>query len=226
MLFVWIFLILGAVFIVALVDFVLRNPMFVETFVVKIGIPFTQIEYIQEDVGFIYIITGSLLLGALIIAISTWVLDAKRKLKVRSLRKELKNLQKAVEEAKASLPQQEEKDADEPTDTDGTEDLTESPEASLGPEEITKSFENAVEGGDFLDTPLEKEATEREKPDDLATEAEKRPEEEKRLPQDMALEAEVVDTDEQAVEVETISEEDADKQSEKDVDDKTEPDRQ
>lgn len=165
MLFVWIFLVLGAFFIIALVDFVLRNPMFGETFVIKIGIPFTQIEYTKENVEFIYLIAGSLLLGALIIAVSTLVLDAKRKLKVRSLRKELKNLQKAVEEAHASLPQKEEEKDDESTDGADTEEQTESSEASLSPEEITKSFEDAVEGGDFLEKPPEEEPAEEEEVD-------------------------------------------------------------
>jgi hypothetical protein len=217
MLFVWIFLILGAVFIIALVDFVLRNPMFAETFVIKIGIPFTQIEYTKENVEFIYIIAGSLLLGALVIAVSTWVLDAKRKLKVRSLRKELKSLQKAVEDAKTSLPQQEEKNTDKSADTAGTEDQAEPPEASLGPEEITKSFEDAVAGGDFLEKPLEEESAEGEDADAHTAEAEESSgEEEKRLPQDTAIEAEVVDSDEQAVEDESASEEEADKKKESD----------
>jgi hypothetical protein len=221
MLFVWIFLILGALFIIALVDFVLRNPMFAETFVIKIGIPFTQIEYTQEEVGFIYIIAGSLLLGALVIAVSTWVLDAKRKFKVRSLRNELKKLKKAVEEAKASLPQQEEKEADEVFENADTEELTEPSETSLSPEEITKSFEDAVEGGDFLEKPLEEDSAEGEEPETHPTGAEESSEgNEKRLPQDTAIEAEVVDSDEQAVEDEATSEENTDEQSEEEAEEK------
>jgi hypothetical protein len=218
MLFVWIFLMFGAVFLIALVDFVLRNPMFAETFVVKIGVPgLKNIEYVKEDVGFIYIIAGSFFLGALVIAVSTWVFDARRKLKVRSLRKELKNLQKAVEETKASLPQQEEKSADGAPDTAGAEEQIEAPEASLGPEEITKSFEDAVEGGDFLEKTLEKEAAEGEKPDAHVAEAEESSgEEEKRLPEDTPIEAEVVDSDEQALEDESVSEEETGQKKESD----------
>ena len=216
MLFVWIFLILGAFFIIALVDFVLRNPMFAETFVIKIGVPFTQIEYIQEDVEFIYIIAGSLLLGALVIAISTWILDAKRKLKVRGLRKELKSLQKAVEEAKASLPEQEEQESAVFTDAADSEAPGESSQdVSLSPEEITKSFEDAVEGGDFLENPSE-EAPSEEEPEEQDAEEGKNSDntEEKRLPQDTAIEAEVVSSDEQAAEDESVSLEDTNKKKE------------
>jgi hypothetical protein len=218
MLFVWIFLILGAFFLIALVDFVLRNPMFAETFAIKIGVPFTQIEYIQEDVGFIYIIAGSLLLGALLIAISTWVLDAKRKLKVRGLRKELKSLQKSIEEAKASLPEQEEQKGEDAETVTDMADGDESPEISLGPEEITKSFEDAVKGGDFLDKSSEEEPDEEHVPESQADEEDKYSDENevKPLPQDTAIEAEVVSSDEQATEDDAASQETAEEKKQSD----------
>ncbi len=207
MLFVWIFLIFGVFFIIGLVDFVLRNPMFVETFVIKIGIPFTQIEYTKEHVEFIYIIAASILLGALVIAVSTWVLDARRKLKVRSLRKELKSLQKAIKEAQTSLPQQEEKNAGKSADVAEMKEPSNSSSASISPEDITKSFEDTVAGGDFLENPLEKGEAEKENSDVQTAENDKDSDDgEKRLPQVTAIEAEVVDSEEPAAEDESAPE--------------------
>jgi hypothetical protein len=160
MLFVWIFLLVGTFFLIALVDFVLRNPMFAETFVIKLGIPFTKIELVKENVEFIYIIAGSMFLGAFIIALSTWVLDARRKFKVRSLQKELKRLEKEVKEARASLPESPDTAAVDIGTTETEEQPADSAVASAvspeveamssdfseaSPEEITKSFEDVVE---------------------------------------------------------------------------------
>ncbi|PID55678.1 hypothetical protein CSB45_14865 [candidate division KSB3 bacterium] len=197
MFFVWVFLIIGALSLIVLVDVVLRNPMFTETFVIKVGVPFTQIEYIQENVDFIYIIAGSLLLGAFVIAISTWVVDTKRKLKVRSLRKELKTLQKAVKDAKEKLPQDVELQTRVEADDDG-----DASEKSFGPEEIKESFKDVVEEEDFLENPFEEGPVEGKVSGRQAGEEEQYSSDENEaasLPQDTVVEAEVVSTDEQVV---------------------------
>ncbi len=132
-----------AVFIlIFVVNFVVTNvEMFRTSFDIVIGFPFIkQWTYTLEGIEFVYIVGGSVLLGALVIALGTWVLDAKRKLKLRSVRKELKHLQQAIEEARSSLPQEE-----AVTSTD--EETVPSPT----PEEITKSFEDSVQQRGFLE---------------------------------------------------------------------------
>lgn len=154
MLIVWIGIVFALILLIAIVDFVLVNEtMFKAPFDIIFRVPFSEWKYTLEDVQFIYLIAGSVLFGALIIAISTFVLDAKRKLKLRSLRKELKVLQRSIEEAKAALPEEksQEQAVEENPMPSGSVD-----EASATPEDITKSFEDAVESGDFLSTPQKK----------------------------------------------------------------------
>ena len=108
MLIVSIILVLALLILIFVVNFVLSNlAMFQTPFDIIIRVPFTQWSHTWQGVEFMYIIAGSVLLGALVIALSTWVLDTKRKLKLRSVRKELKRLQEDLKETKSSLAEEE-----------------------------------------------------------------------------------------------------------------------
>jgi cell division protein FtsL len=101
-----------------------------------------------EKVTFIYIIAGSVLLGALVVTVGSWVLDAKRRLKKRSLEKELKRLQKSIQEAKSSLPPEEIQPSEEVTPSTEGEPSKFPDSSTATPEDITKSFEDTVEQSD------------------------------------------------------------------------------
>ncbi len=195
------FLIIVLVILVLIfvVNFVVTNiEMFRASFEIVIGFPLVEKwSYTLEGVEFVYIVGGSVLLGALVIALGTWVLDAKRNLKLRGQRKELKRLQQAVQEAKSSLPPE----AQPPT---GDETVAESESSeSPTPEEITKSFEDTVQQKGFL------EETEglSEKPEDEPETVDEREvntrheeydssDTEKSLPRETAIEAELVESEE------------------------------
>ncbi len=135
-----------------IVNFVLVNRVMFETkYDIVITLPGWS--HTWEGVQFMYIIAGSVLLGALIIAITTLGLDAKRILKLRHLRKELQSLQEALQKAQQSVQAVETKNPEEPLP--GVEEVEgpgESPDSgSVTPEEITKSFEDAVEKRNFLE---------------------------------------------------------------------------
>jgi len=145
------------------VDFVLLNRMMFETpFNITVRLPFSPWSHQWTEVQFMYILTVSILLGAGIVALVTLIFDTKRALKVRRMRKKLTRLQKALEDAQAKLPEPpapesaevekgdaapEESMGDEPSpsETESSDD-----ETVVTPEDITHSFENVVEQGDFL----------------------------------------------------------------------------
>ena len=197
MLIVWITLVLVVLILVFIVDFVLSNlTMFQTPFDIVFRVPLTQWSHTWEDVDFMYILAGSVLLGALAVALSTWVFDTRRKLKLRGMRKELKRLQKSLEEVKTSLPQEEK--------NEGMGGDAETPEvsgsSSVTPEEITKSFEDTVESGDFFqESPEEFEAQSTQPPNPVEEDVVVDPEE-KQLAQETATEAEVVDSEELSAE--------------------------
>ena len=100
MLFVFALIVSFILILLFVVNFVLTNRDMLEaTFNIVIEVPYVGWSHTWEKVQFMYIIAGSILLGALVIAISTLILDTKRTLKVRSLRKELKRLQEALQHA-------------------------------------------------------------------------------------------------------------------------------
>ncbi len=158
------------------VSFVLANIAMFQT-----PIDLVIWKYTWNDIPFLYFVGGSFLLGALIVGISVLILDTKRQLNIRALRKELKQLQKAVQEAKVALPKEEV--------ASPQHDETSAPESSANatPEEVTKSFEDAVESGDFYskndDTPESTQETGETSLGDAK----------KNLPEQVAVEAEVVD---------------------------------
>jgi uncharacterized membrane protein YciS (DUF1049 family) len=131
--------------LIVLVHFVVTNiDMFQTSFDIVVGF------YTLEGVEFVYIIGGSVLLGALVIFIGTWVLDTKRKIKLVRMGKELKRLEQAVEEAKSSLPSESE-DVEE-SGLLAHENSSELPDSStVTPEDITRSFEDSVEKKGTLD---------------------------------------------------------------------------
>ncbi len=138
---------------ILVVNFVLDNQeMFKQTFNIKLTLPFpfAKWSHTWTEIQFIYIIAGSLLLGALIIAITTLGLDTKRALKIRSMRKELKQLQEALQTAQASLGTQQPIRAEQsPVVEEEPVEIVDS--SSATPEEITKSFEDTIQKSDFLD---------------------------------------------------------------------------
>ncbi|GAK61194.1 ABC-type Fe3+ transport system [Candidatus Vecturithrix granuli] len=143
-----IILVLALLVLIFIVNFVLTNlAMFQTPFDIVISLPFINWAHTWEGVEFMYIIAGSILIGALVIAISTWVLDTRRKLKLRNMRKELKRLEQALQEAKASLPQE---DVTQDISTSGEEPSDFVTPTSPSPEEITRSFEDAVQEKDFF----------------------------------------------------------------------------
>ncbi|PIE34500.1 hypothetical protein CSA56_07585 [candidate division KSB3 bacterium] len=147
MLLVSIFLVFVLLALLFIVDFVLVNlTMFQTPFDIIVRVPFTQWEHQWGGVLFMYIIAGSVLLGALVIVLSIWAFDTRRKLKIRGQRKELKRLKQELQEAKAALPQEE-----PTTESNGVADESEESPTSATPEQVSKSFENVVEGGDVLE---------------------------------------------------------------------------
>lgn len=178
------------------VDFVLTNvEMFRASFDIVIGVPlFKRWSYTLEGIEFMYIIAGSVLLGALVVALGTWVLDVKRKLKLRNTRKELKRLQQAIQEAKSSLPPEEE------AETPKADEAAPSPT----PEEITKSFEDTVQQRGFLEE-TEKSPGEPEEQAGYETVEEQKgetieqeytsSETERSLPRETPIEAELVESE-------------------------------
>jgi hypothetical protein len=138
---------------ILVVNFVLDNQdMFKQTFNIKLTLPFpfAKWSHTWTEIQFISIIAGSLLLGALIIVITTLGLDTKRALKIRSMRKELKQLQEALQKAQASLETQKPiREEQPPAVEEEPVEIVDS--SSATPEEITKSFEDTIQKSDFLD---------------------------------------------------------------------------
>ena len=189
-----IILVLALLVLIFIVNFVLTNlAMFQTPFDIVMSVPFVNWSHTWEGVEFMYIIAGSVLIGALVIAINTWVLDARRKLKLRTMRKELKRLEQALQEAKASLPQ-EDVAQDVSAAAEESSDLAAS--SSPSPEEITRSFEDAVQEKDFfqksrknLDEKLPSDKSGREEGDVPESDRQQ-------LLQETPIEAEVVDVEE------------------------------
>lgn len=144
-------IVLLLIFFAFVAMFVLENrEMFETTFTIVMPFPY----YVWENVKFVYIIIGNFLLGlsvALIISFISLLLDTKRALKQKNMKKELKRLQQALQEAQA-LHKAAAKE--EPETVSQIEE--ESPEMAVAPpaspEEISKSFDDTIEKGDFLDT--------------------------------------------------------------------------
>jgi hypothetical protein len=143
-------LVVALLVLLFVVNFVLSNrEMFEAKFDVIIPLPYVAWSHTWEGVQFMYIITGSILLGALIIAITTLGLDTKRALKLRSMRKELIRLQEALQKAQSV------QEAQKPDETEQlpevVEESVEVPDsAAITPEDITKSFEDTIQKDDFL----------------------------------------------------------------------------
>ena len=139
-----------------MVDFVLINrTMFETSFDVLIRVPFTTVSHTWEHVQFMYIIAISMMLGVLIIAATTLILDTKRALKVHGMRKELKRLQSALQKAQAAFPESASEDQGLPdvtSETDEKEIVDTVDTVEVSPDDIAHSFEDAVEEGDFLET--------------------------------------------------------------------------
>lgn len=140
------------------IDFALLNRVMFETpFTITVRVPFVPSwSHRWTEVQFMYILTISVLLGAGLVAFTTLIFDTKRALKVRSMRKELVRLQKALEEAQAKLPPPtvSEEESMVP-DAEGQESLPSEIEKSsngepVTPQDIAHSFEDVVEEGDFL----------------------------------------------------------------------------
>jgi hypothetical protein len=199
--------------LIALVHFVVTNiEMFQTSFDIVVGF------YTLEGVEFVYIIGGSVLLGALVIFIGTWVLDTKRKIKLIRLQKELKRLEQAVLEAQSSLPPEQE-NAEE-SNSIADEVSSELPDSSVTPEEIARSFEDTVKKESLLEDSesiaeesdmLERDAaksgdvsvreTELESDKNRDT-GETSSVEDVQLPQNTTVEAELVDAEEEVQEAE------------------------
>jgi len=125
-----------------IVGFVINNiAMFQTPFDIVVGM--SSWKHTWEDVPFIYLIGGSFLLGMTIIVVSVVIFDAKLKLKIRALRKEVKRLEQAVNDAKTMLP--------DSTETTPQNSFTENPEeqADITPDDVTRSFEHSVKSGSF-----------------------------------------------------------------------------
>jgi ABC-type multidrug transport system fused ATPase/permease subunit len=191
---VTVILVFALVILMFVVNFVLTNiEMFQTPFDIVISFPLIKWSHTWEGIEFMYIIAGSVLLGALVVALSTWVLDTKRKLRLRSMRKELNRLKEALQEATASLPEANTSGESTVSEDEQSEDTGLS--SSVTPEEITKSFENVVQDSDFLQESSEKfdenatlqtESTEKGDMSDA----------ENQLPQETPIEAELVDSEE------------------------------
>lgn len=126
------------------VDFVLINrTMFEQSF--NIQLRFLWWSHTWVEVQFMYIIAASILIGALVIAITTLGLDTQRTLKLRSMRKELKRLQSALQEAQTTL-QSVSPPIEEQVRPEIVSEPVERPEmTSPTPEMVVKSFEDAVQ---------------------------------------------------------------------------------
>ncbi len=202
-----IILVLALLVLIFIVNFVLTNlAMFQTPFDIIVSIPFTNWAHTWKGVEFMYIIAGSILVGALVIAGSTWVLDTKRKLKLRNMRKELNRLEQALQEAKTSFPQER---ADEGVTTPDEEvaELTSPPSPS--PEEITRSFEDTVQGKDFFQK-SRKNLDEKLTSDKSGEEDAYSPESERQqLLRETPIEAEVVESEEAEEKAKLRSEEEA-----------------
>lgn len=147
---VTIVIILVLLFFAFVVTFVLENrEMFETTFSIIMPFPY----HVWENVKFVYIIIGSFLLGlsvAVILTVTSLILDTKRALKLKSMRKELGRLQEALQEAQTEREvQEQEKEEQLPEIEEEPVEFTESSPAT--PEEIAKSFEDTVENSDFLE---------------------------------------------------------------------------
>ncbi len=217
MLFITIFTVI-ILFLILVVHFVVVNyDMFNTTFDVVFGFPSTVgFSYTLEGVEFIYIVGGSVLVGALVIIIGTWVLDTKHKLKLLSMRRELKRLQQAIQETKPSLPS--EKEPPEERKPSEEKEISEFPDSSTAtPEDIAKSFEDTVEQSDDMleeigersgepeeraenmTAPDYQEVPEHEtvtEPEERKTDLETPSDTEKSVPQETPIEAELVENDE------------------------------
>jgi hypothetical protein len=134
-----------------IVDFVLLNrAMFDQSF--NIQIRFLAWSHTWTEIPFMYIVAASILIGSLVIAITTLGLDTQRALKVRSLKKELKRLQQSLQEAQSNVS----KASPSPEAQTVVPHVIEpSPEvnetSSPTPNEINKSFEDVVQKSDFLE---------------------------------------------------------------------------
>jgi hypothetical protein len=145
--FILVFALLVLLFVV---NFVLTNRQVFETkFDIIIMFPYVGWSHTWVGVQFMYIIAGSLLLGALIIAITTLGLDTKRVLKLRSMRKELKRLQEALQKAQ-TLPEIQKQEEEEQIPEVREEPLEFTESLSATPEDITKSFEDTIQKEEFL----------------------------------------------------------------------------
>jgi hypothetical protein len=137
-----------------IVKFVLTNrAMFETTFDIILTDPFNIWSHTWEDVQFMYVIAGSVLLGAVLVAIVTWGLDTRRKFKLRSMRKELKRLQGELQQAQTLRQAQvSEKKPGPSTEISPEEEPTEGMDAaSATPQDITQSFEDTIEETDFFE---------------------------------------------------------------------------
>ncbi|GAK53676.1 hypothetical protein U14_04943 [Candidatus Moduliflexus flocculans] len=143
---VFFFALLTLLALFIIVGFVVNNiGMFQTPFDIVVGM--SSWKHTWEDVPFIYLIGGSFLLGMTIIVISVVIFDAKLKLKIRALRKEVKQLEQAVKETKSMLPQPE-VGMPPKSFSDTLEEQTD-----ITPEDVAKSFEDTVQSGDFPNEP-------------------------------------------------------------------------
>ena len=180
-------LVCAVLVLIVIVDFVLANiTMFQTPFDVVLRVPFSSWTHTWEDVPFMYLVGGSFLLGILIIVLSVVIFDAKLKLKIRALRKEIRKLEKSVSDAKSMLPKQ-----DTPLTKNPIVDIK-NEEADITPEEVTKSFEDTIQGGNFY---KESEFPESEEPQQKNYEVSSSIEDIKSVPQDNPSEKEVSETE-------------------------------
>jgi DNA-binding protein YbaB len=173
MVIVIIIIMLSFIVLFSIIDFVLTNRvMFETTFDIIIKVPGWS--HTWEGVQFMYILAGSFLLGALVIAIITLGLDTKRTFKLRNMRKELRRLQESLQNAQQSL-QEKEVELEEEQPPVVEEEIDEEPiettdSASVTPEEITKSFEDTVQKNDFLEKSEKSYKEEQEDEDEIREE--------------------------------------------------------
>ena len=155
---VTVMLVLAVLILLFVVNFVLTNRvMFEARFDIVIPLQFIGWSHTWEGVQFMSIITGSILLGALIVAVTTLGLDTRRTLKLRGMRKEIKRLQAALEKAEALQAAPEPPEKEPIPAVEETAAFADS--ATVTPEDITKSFEDTIQKGAFL-TEAEKPAVE------------------------------------------------------------------
>ena len=143
-------LVCAVLVLIVVVDFVLANiTMFQTPFDIVLRVPFSPWKHTWEDVPFMYLVGGSFLLGVLIIVCSVMIFDAKLKLKIRALRKEVKKLEQSVADAKSMLPKE-----DALPETKGAFTETADEQADITPEDVTKSFEDTIQTGNFSQAPV------------------------------------------------------------------------